>query len=264
MKKLLSFVLSLVFVFSLLTSGLVFAAPAKTSTKAPVVKKTYVDGTYKATYDYIDSHGWKPQISITILKDKITAVKFDYINPDKKLKSQDPAYEKAMKAVNGIGPAEYIPQLNKKLLDAQDLLKVDTITGATHSTDNFKALATVALSNAKKGNKTATVLTWDDTYTASEAAFDSHGWKGQVSLTYKDGKLTAVVFDYVDKDGKKKSEDAAYNTSMKAKSGISSKEATTKLAAGFLDTQHVDTVTGATDSTKVFKELIEKALDMRQ
>jgi major membrane immunogen (membrane-anchored lipoprotein) len=255
MKRLLSIILSLAFVLTLTVGATSFAA-----------KKTYVDGTYKATYDFVDSHGWKPTLTVTIKGDKITAAKFDYVNPAGKLKTKDAAYNASMRKFSKTKtyPSLYCAQLGQSLIAKQNVAKVDVVTGATSSSTNFKALATAALTNAKKGIKAPAILVMNDTYTATEAAFDSRGWKAQVSLTYKNGKLVTVVYDYLNKDNKKKSEDAAYNTSMKAKSGISSKEATEKLAANYLASGSTDVVTGATSSSKLFKDLVEKAKAMRQ
>lgn len=258
MKKLLSMILTLTFVLSIMGSSLAFGAP----------KKTYVDGTYKATYDYIDSHGWKSFVEVTIKGDKITAAKFDYINPAGKLKSKDAKYNKSMKAASKTKtyPALYTLALKNSLIKTQNIGKVDSITGATTSSNNFKTLAKVALANAKKGNKTPAILVWNDTYTATEAAFDSHGWKGQVSLTYAGGKLTKVDFDELDKDGKKKSEDTAYNDRMRkaSKNSMDVKQAIPVLTKAYLETGKADVVTGATSASGVFKTLVEKAAAMRK
>jgi major membrane immunogen (membrane-anchored lipoprotein) len=147
MKKILSLTLTLAFVFSIALGSFAFAA-----------KKTYVDGSYKAAYSAFDSHGWKAQIDITIKGDKITVVKFDYINQAGKFKTQDAAYNASMLKVNKTDPALYCPQLSKKLLASQDPSKVDVVTGATDSSNNFKALAAAALGNAKKGAKTIAIV----------------------------------------------------------------------------------------------------------
>jgi major membrane immunogen (membrane-anchored lipoprotein) len=99
----------------------------------------------------------------------------------------------------------------------------------------------------------------DGTYTA-EDSLDSHGYKGQVSVTFKDGKLTNVTFDEVTKDGKKKRDDASYNAQMKAGAKVSAVEAQDKLTKTYLDTQKADTVTGATEMSARFKTLVEKAI----
>lgn len=255
MKKLLSITLSLVFALSLFGT-MAFAAP----------KSTYVDGVYKATYDYIDSHGWKPQLTVTVKGGKITIAKFDYVNPQGKLKTRDIKYNAAMKKVKGTYPALYSPVLGQELVKNQSVDKVDVVTGATSSSNNFKALATAALENAKKGDKTTAVLFMNDTYTYTADKFDAHGWKATASLTYQDGKLVKVDFDYLDKNNKKKSQDVNYNTAMKkaSKNAMDDTTAIKQLNDQYLSAGKADAVTGATSTSKDFEETVEKAKAMRQ
>ena len=51
------------------------------------------------------------------------------------------------------------------------------------------------------------------------------------SITIEDGKITESAFGYADKDGNLKADNEEYNTAMKDKSGVSSKEATEQLNA---------------------------------
>lgn len=251
MKKKLSLVLVLTFVLSLSIGMTSFA-------------KTYVDGSYKATYDFLDGHGWKPTLTVTIKGDKITAAVYDAVNAAGKLKSKDAGYNKAMLAVNKTSPSIYSLALAKAFVKGQAVAKVNVVSGATTSSNEFKALATAALANAKKGVKKVAILKMNDTYTAQEAAFDSRGWKGQVALTYNNGKLVKVDFDYLDKDGKRKSENAEYNKAMKDGVGISAKEAIDKLAANYLTKKSVDVVSKATTTSDQFKTLVAQAAAMRK
>lgn len=255
MKKVLSITVSLVLTLGVFGT-MAFAAP----------KSAYVDGVYKATYDYIDSHGWKPQLSVTVKGGKITVAKFDYVNPQGKLKTQDIGYNAAMKKVKHTYPALYSPQLGQELVKGQSVDKVDVVTGATSSSTNFKALATEALNHAKKGDKSTAVLFMNDTYTATGDKLDAHGWKPTASVTYQDGKLVKVDFDYLDKNNKKKSQDTAYNTNMKkaSKNGMDDTTAIKQLDDQYLSAGKVDAVTGATTTSKDFQEYVEKAKAMRQ
>ncbi len=106
--------------------------------------------------------------------------------------------------------------------------------------------------------------TKDGTYTASDAEFDQYGWKAEISVTYKDGKITEVVFEEVNKDGAKKRDDVGYNTPFKAKSGVTVGEVADTLVKALIEKQDinaVDTVAGATASTDKFKELVIKAVE---
>jgi major membrane immunogen (membrane-anchored lipoprotein) len=136
--------------------------PAKTEApKAtePAKTSTYKDGTYKVEFDKFDANGWKGQLELTVKTDKITAVKFDYVNKDGKLKSADAAYKAAMEPKTKTYPAKFIPELQQKLIDKQDVAAVDAVAGATGSTNEFKTLAKYALDEmAKKGVTTPAVI----------------------------------------------------------------------------------------------------------
>lgn len=130
--------------------------PAKT--EAPKAT-TYKDGSYKVEFDKFDANGWKGQLELTVKADKITAVVFDYVNKDGKKKSVDEAYKAAMEPKTKTYPGKFIPELTKSLLDKQAVASVDTITGATTSTNEFKTLAKYALDDmAKKGTTTPAVI----------------------------------------------------------------------------------------------------------
>jgi major membrane immunogen (membrane-anchored lipoprotein) len=126
-----------------------------TSTENATTQSVYKDGVYKVSFDKFDAHDWKGQVELEIKGDKITNVTFDYVNKDGKLKTQDEAYKAAMEPVSKTYPGKYIPELQQSLLDKQSISSVDAITGATTSSNEFKALVQFALENmAKKGETT--------------------------------------------------------------------------------------------------------------
>ncbi len=114
------------------------------------------DGTYKAEYKSYDDHGWKDYVSITVSGGKITAVDYDSLNESGAKKSEDEAYRAQMEPVSKTYPAKFYKELEDKLVEGQDVKKVDAVTGATTSSNDFKILATEALDAAKSG-KTDTV-----------------------------------------------------------------------------------------------------------
>lgn len=121
-------------------------------------KVSYKDGTYKAAYNKLDSHGWKGQVELTIKDNKITACTFDYVNKDGALKSKDEGYNSAMLKASKTNPAEFSVKLPQSLLDKQKVDAVDTVTGATHSTQDFKSLVAAALANAVKGDTSTAIV----------------------------------------------------------------------------------------------------------
>ncbi|NLK20843.1 MAG: FMN-binding protein [Epulopiscium sp.] len=116
-------------------------------TEQPVAVK-YTDGTYTAEGE-ADERGWKPVISIEVNDSKITAVDYNEINQEGTEKQNDEEYNKNMKDVVNIGPAEAFPQLEASLVEKQDVDAVDTVSGATGTTESFKNMAKKALETAK-------------------------------------------------------------------------------------------------------------------
>lgn len=135
-------------------------------------KVTAKDGTYKAAFSNFDARGWKGQIELTIKDNKITAVNFDYVNKDGVLKSKDAGYNAAMLKAVKTNPAEFSVKLPQDLLNKQKVDAVDTITGATMATKDFKQLAAAALANAVKGD-TSTAIIGSAGETAAPAASTS-------------------------------------------------------------------------------------------
>lgn|SRR3712207_4822157 len=113
---------------------------------------SYKDGKYKAEANKTDNYGWKSYVEIEIKDGKIANVDFDYLNKDNKRKSQDEKYNKSMKEKAGTSPKEFCSKVSKDLVEKQNLDKLDGISGATHSVNEFKTLAKAALNNAEKGN----------------------------------------------------------------------------------------------------------------
>lgn len=105
------------------------------------------DGTYEAKSE-ADERGYVASINIEVKDGKIATVKFDEAN-DAGSKLDDAEYNTNMKNVSGSNPIEAYPALEEALVEKQDVAAVDTVTGATTTSDTFKALAEKALETAK-------------------------------------------------------------------------------------------------------------------
>ncbi|KRM71484.1 extracellular electron transfer flavoprotein PplA [Lacticaseibacillus brantae] len=234
------------------------SSKAAESSQKQVAGGALKDGTYKLEeLDY--SHDYRVQMSMTVKDGKISDTTYDYVNKDGKSKTKDASYEKTMKAKSGVGPAEYIPKLNDSFKkNGTNVNSIDVVTGATESSQTFKNYAQQLVQAAQAGNtKTIEIHNTDKmkdgTYTLDEKNA-SHGYKVQFSITVKDGKITKSNYDYVDKDGKLKSNDAAYEKAMKAKNGIGPKEYIADLNKELVKGQqpNVAAVSGATESSSSF------------
>lgn len=105
------------------------------------------DGKYSQKSE-ADERGYVASIEIEVKDGKIATVKYDEAN-DKGSKLADAEYNTNMKAKSGTNPETAFPALEKALVEKQNVADVDAITGATHTTENFKTLAEKALAEAK-------------------------------------------------------------------------------------------------------------------
>ena len=120
-------------------------------------EKGMKNGYYTAEmkeYDY----GWKEYVCIFVKNDKIVSIEFNAKNPSGFIKAWDNAYMENMKPVSGTYPNEYTRLYGTSLLESQDIEAVDTVTGATHSGDNFYKLVSAAMEQAREGDSEVAVV----------------------------------------------------------------------------------------------------------
>lgn len=219
------------------------------------------DGTYSLKQVEPDEHGWRVEMEITVEDGKIVESNFDYVNGEGQLKSEDEGYQKAMADKVDIGPADFIPQLNEALVETQNPMDVEVVTGATSSWESFRTYAQMLIQAAQNGDTTTIEVNpnaplQDGEYSLKELNGDKHGWSTFINMTVEGGKITAVDWDYVNSEGTLKSEDEGYQEAMADKVGIGPKEFTPQLADALVAAQNasdVEVVTGATSSSYKFK-----------
>lgn len=115
------------------------------------------DGTYKAQMNQAE-HGWQDYLTVTVSGGKITDVDYDALNENGNRKSEDEDYRASMEPVSGTYPAEYMPKLEQMLKGQTDVSKIEKVTGATSSSDNFKRLAEKVLEKAKAGDTSTAMV----------------------------------------------------------------------------------------------------------
>ena len=221
------------------------------------------DGTYKLE-EKNEKNGYRAVFEMTVKDGKITESKYDNINADGKSKTEDTKYEESMKAKSGVGPKEYIKQLNDSFVKAQSASGVEVVTGATHSSESFQNYAQQLIQAAQAGNTDTIEIDngaalKDGTYSLKEKN-DSNGYHTTFSMTVKDGKVTESNYDNVNADGKSKKDDTEYESKKKDVAGVGPKEYIETLNKEFVKAMGeedgspagVEVVTGATHSTHSF------------
>lgn len=122
--------------------------------------EAYQDGTYRVEAQDFDDHGWKEYINVTVTDGKISEVEFDALSQeDGHKKTEDEEYKEAY---TGAGfetyPADYTEKLEKGLIEKQDADQVDTVAGATNSSNAFKQMMKELEKNMKKGDTNTVVV----------------------------------------------------------------------------------------------------------
>lgn len=125
------------------TTPVATEAPAATETPA-VTEAPAAEGAITAEGE-VDERGWQPVVTITKDGDKIATVDFDYVNKDGAKKSEDAEYNKNMAEKAGTDVKTAIETLEAQLIEKQDVTAIDTVAGATGTTEDFKAIVTEAL-----------------------------------------------------------------------------------------------------------------------
>ncbi|EOI07050.1 pheromone cAD1 lipoprotein [Enterococcus moraviensis ATCC BAA-383] len=242
-------------------------ATSKTAESSTVAEKEagadLQDGTYKLE-EKNESNGYRATFEMTVKDGKITESKYDNINADGKSKADDKDYNKNMKDKSGVGPAEYIKELNDSFVKAQSADGVEVVTGATHSSESFQNYAQQLIQAAQAGDtKTIEIDNGadlkDGTYALKEKN-NSNGYHTEFSIVVKDGKVTQSNYDNVNDEGKSKKDDADYNKNMKDKSGVGPAEYIKTLNEELVKAMNeedgsaanVEVVTGATHSSHSF------------
>lgn len=112
-----------------------------------------VDGTYKAEYDNYDSHEYKGQLELTVSNGKVTAVKYDEVKKDGTFKSKDEQYKKTMEESSKTYPEKAYSELTQQLISKQSS-KIDAVSGATASSNNFAVLVKYVFEKMANDGKT--------------------------------------------------------------------------------------------------------------
>ena len=127
----------------------VFTQMIKTN-KLPVNAMGCSDGVYTGESPY-DAYDYKHVVKIKIKDEKIVSVDYNERNKTCKGKKEDHEYSMKM-SVTGTNPLDAYGSMEMQLLDTQDIIAVDAVSGATYSLYLFRYAVIIALIKAKIGN----------------------------------------------------------------------------------------------------------------
>jgi len=259
------------------------ATPASKATVTPVTSGPK-DGIYFAIDEEFASSGWKETATLTVSGGKITQADWNGVNisggADKK------TFDKAGKynmVKFGKAQAEWSVQAEKAekhLIATQDPTAIsykdaeghtDDIAGVSVHVNAFFSLAQKALAAGPVGRGSYA----DGAYFAIDDQFASSGWKEYVSLTVVNGRIAAINWSGVNRNGDdKKAFDKAGNYNM-VKFGSAQDEWSVQAnraeafllekqdlkAINYKDAEgHTDDISGVSIHVSSMYALVEKAL----
>lgn len=176
----------------------------------------YADGSYKVTVQDFDLSGYKEYIVLKVSGGVPTVEEFDAVDEEGKLRSEDTE-------INPKVPySESVPALIDSFNSAGTVEGIETVTGATESSDCFRLLVERALENAHlrySTDDTVDVLgdgsgLKDGVYKAEMSEFEN-GWKDYVIAQVWHGNVVIVELDSLNESGTKKSADSSFAQSLK-------------------------------------------------
>lgn len=121
------------------------------TTEVGVTHGTFEDGSYELVEANYDENGWRAEFTIDVEDGEIVSSNYNEYNEQGTAKTEDESYQEAMAEQTGIGPQEYMDELNGQLVDTQDAGQVDTVSGATSSSEKFQEYAAMLLNAAENG-----------------------------------------------------------------------------------------------------------------
>ena len=136
--------------------------------------------------------------------------------------------------------------------------------GGSKSTTSSTATTTAATTQAAKS--TASGELKDGTYKLVSET-DKRGWHVEFTIVVEGGKITSSDYDNLNKDGKRKSEDEAYEKQMKDKVKVGPAEYFKAYNVGLVQKQipsDVEAVAGATNAHTSFVEYANKLIEAAQ
>jgi major membrane immunogen (membrane-anchored lipoprotein) len=115
----------------------------------PTSPKDCRDGKYQGESIY-DDYQYKHIVDLEIKDAKIIPIHYNEVKKDGHGKRGDKEYCTRMKQGSGASPAEVYPLYEAGMLEHQDLMKVDAVSGATYSLYRFRTAVLRALLKAKE------------------------------------------------------------------------------------------------------------------
>lgn len=116
------------------------------------------DGTYRVEDSDYGETGWIESLDVTVENGEITDAVWTSLDEDGNNKLDDENYQTTMSESDGVGPQDFIPDLEQQLEEKQDPAEIEVVTGATGTSTKFQDYAQQAIGAAEEGNTETIVV----------------------------------------------------------------------------------------------------------
>lgn len=154
----------------------------------------------------------------------------------------------------------------KSLATAAVLLSSVVVLTACGGGSKSTTSSTTSAKTTQAAKSTASGELKDGAYKLVSEA-DKRGWHVEFTIVVEGGKIKSSDYDNLNKDGKRKSEDEAYEKQMKDKMGTGPAEYFKAYNIGLVEKQNpsdVEVVSGATQAHTSFVEYANKLIEAAQ
>ncbi len=242
------------------------------------VKGNLTDGVYKAEAAEF-SNGYKGVMEMTIKNGAITELIWDAVDEEGNSKSQLSLEGKYLMTEDGPIWKEQSEALAKYMIEHQSIEgltvneegKTDVVSGVSISINGFINLVEECLKQANSQKEIETEAKSrlrDGEYIAEESEYDKTGYKGIVKMIIKDGTITGLTWDCMDKEGNTKSQLSLDGEYLMTEDGSIWKEQSEALAKYVIEHQSIegltvneegktDVVSGVSINISGFLDLVE-------
>ncbi|WP_115028306.1 hypothetical protein [Acetobacterium bakii] len=201
-KKLLSILLISFFSLMLmtLTSGCVekdlINDPVTGVIDVPENMASLHDGRYTASTEFYDTRGYAQQLDFNIKNGVITQVSLREISKDNLDRLTQEGTEKTWNGLETLTLGSLYFHLYSGFLLTQNPNKIETIAGATQTSERFISLAKTGLEQAGKGNHDPVKIQTKDTYIV-RSQVDPDGYQGVLTATFNGDVLSSLAYDEI-------------------------------------------------------------------
>ena len=109
----------------------------------PVTASGIPDGIYSGQSPE-DAFDFRHIVKIEVKDEKIVSIDYNEVPPEGPGKQEDEAYCKEM-SITGTSPAIAYPAMEEQMLEKQDMMDVDAVSGASYSLYRFRYALTLAM-----------------------------------------------------------------------------------------------------------------------